>query len=477
MSNVRSTSSSAPQSQEIEFEADESEAFIAPPKRPRGSATPAAEDQVTPYVPKPGQEQTRPAAPMRSPEATSAAVRDAVRTAEARLIRRVFDPVVSDRDVAEVTKALSTLSPAEFKEAMEQLEKRQLLEVYFGNMEPEHRSAFISLAVAKGHLVQTAGKRIEGPLDPPSAPPLIENDRRLPTSLRDLIHAENVGRANGYFAAHARYAERYAAAVEAAPSLEAVRDLGPQRSAGSWEAEPGVPHSDEYSRHFREQRKARPSDLDAAEVLANKVAQLEDRRRAGTLALSGSITRTTPDGVSSQTLSAELRSDGTTQSANSAKTKGSSKVGGTKIGIGVQASGETPRVEVSVERRGTGATLRSDGRVELEREVVPGLKVHSKVDQGAGIFGGAVSLKFGDHAVKVGIDLKGLTAATARRTIDGEGVHDIPRELAAGRPWSEVSPERRAELQATNHWSEREWTRRLQERGRAAASQGVPDGT
>ncbi|MFZ5470168.1 MAG: hypothetical protein ACOZIN_12105 [Myxococcota bacterium] len=378
---------------------------------------------------------------------------------------------VNDDDVAQVNAKLRTLSDADFAEVLGRMDRHRLLASFVENAGAGARADFIEQALGRRYLSTSPGQRVtEGSTaaNPPHAPDLIRNDPNLPEAVRMLVQDHNAALANGYYAEHRAYIDRYIAAVGAAESAFDIRAMGEPVTAFGL-SEPGVTSNDVIGRMLLGNWCRRVSESNknpgarARKAIDDKVRDLVGERRAGSLRITAGVSVTGKVGLPgvklSQGASAEV---GLTSYG---RVEGKTKLGPTKLEIGqgplsfhqtLDAKPNEGSVGLTSHLgRGKGvdlgAQLSDDGTVRLELKLSQVGGGYSAFNPKTGQFGGGVFVghTIGDLSVKAqaGYDMQGsnkdraIEAASSRQTLFAP----MP-ELEAKTPWFELPKARRDSL-------------------------------
>src|SRR5262249_1548311 len=122
---------------------------------------------------------------------------------------------------------LERLPAATYREVLEGLERRGLLERYVEEQTREGRWAFVLQTEAKGLTSRApATPAQEPPGAPPVEPRMFRVPRAVPATVQSLLRETNAARARDYDVRYEGYLERYVALVQQARSPADVRALG-----------------------------------------------------------------------------------------------------------------------------------------------------------------------------------------------------------------------------------------------------------
>ncbi|MBI3185858.1 MAG: hypothetical protein HYZ28_27295 [Myxococcales bacterium] len=397
----------------------------------------------------------------------------------------VLDWKVTDRDVGAVHSALASLSPKDYRSAMEEMNRRELLDRYVGRLDRPARDQLLSQAESKGFIVPSGEVQPSGSLQPPATPSVYVNDAELPPAIRSAIHRHALDAAGAYCRQYEAYLDRYAAAAGQAASGSDIRELGPlvpPQTPAQLGLREGHPDFGRFSRDWLSAMDY-PNAARAQEAVSRRLAELRGERPPGSVWIesfaaveagdawvksTGTIGGGEPRGKFSAGrvwrsgpfhASTERDSDGRVT-----RTVGATgRFGGTVATLEledqrkVRATLSTPVSEVKAD---------TSGRVDLTLSARRNLKATAHVSPREGEFGGASqgTLDVGPikGTARLGLGAQGLSLEGARHALDphNPGPFELPEELQARVQWWDLSTEARAR-HARNGWTAEEWTRRL----------------
>ncbi|MGA9521322.1 MAG: hypothetical protein WBV82_07655 [Myxococcaceae bacterium] len=444
---------------------------------------------------------------MRSSSEPPPGVYEEIRSA---LTRGLDNWAIDQGDVDRVHRALAGMTPAQYRGAVERMERDRLLERYLDEGRSEGRDRFLEQATSKGLASKTPGARSSGPQSPPDGPDTLTNPPELSPSVRRAINDFNIRQANGYYRAYDDYTDRYVQAVGTAKNGAELRELGPP--AKQRHPSIAIPYGDPMYGELQSEQTSRltySGGSHAAQIaVSNRLSDFRGEAHAGsvwaTVGLGVEVRGTKVGGETvlgnpgraDKKTKLELETPQFTVShevdATGAK-KQELKVGVTteEGSLKVGASSDGSR-SVSLELAGLKVENEydKDGRTTRQKRELLGngvtvgdrsmeLRVGSRDLAGVGwadlekaTFGGRMEAKLHvseevNVEAKLGYGLAGITAEAARHALDPKnpGVWEIPRELEAGIAWEKLD-ERTRSTHERNNWTREEWQARLKERMR-----------
>ncbi|NTX17654.1 hypothetical protein HUA74_22725 [Myxococcus sp. CA051A] len=382
---------------------------------------------------------------------------------QARLTRGLGDWAVSDTDVKTVHTLLGQLPPAAYRATLDWMEREGLLKTFLTEQDPGARESFLKQAEAKGVLQRLAGEPASGPLGYPGKPEFLRNDAALPESLRHAVSEHAVAAGRAFHAAHAAYLGRYAQAVEDAPGLPELRKLGAPRDARLPDSVLGLdrrdPEREAYAKQWRLAVGAPTSTNWVYQAINARQRALLGERTGGTLALKGKAELTQGN--------LKLGGEAQVDSRGKVDLKGLSGVELKGGPVGLKVTQDTKggfQSEMKLDLGLVKVSQVSDGELKVSLGVGKLAGSYTTLNLKEARFGGGVFAQVeeaGNKAeVRLGFDMKGLTAQRAKEAVDRQhvGLFDEPPELGRGQSWDAL-PESKRERYVRNGWNREEWTR------------------
>ncbi len=396
---------------------------------------------------------------------------------------------ITDADRRRVHEQLEKLSPADYRQMLERMERDRLLGKYLDleKMGPEQRKEFLAQAERKGCVTREPEKKAPfAPCQPPDVPTIYKNDANLPSSVRESVHESNRLAKRTYHDAHDAYVKRYSEQVMQAKSLLDIRAMG--EPVAPFKVSDGLvyPHPD-YDRFRASWSSVDGNDTrdDAYEAVAHRMADLSGRMRPGSFWFKAAAELKAELSVMDINImnikggvEALVTQDGR---ASWAPKGGAEKViNGAKIGAEHSESGE-PKSTVGLEYAPhalegkdpmtVGISADSEGGVRMELPAGGGFGSYTEVNQKQGSYGGGVGFgrklgKEGEVKAEVGVGMQGMRRERAQdvaSTQPGTLYGPLP-ELDQGLAWKDVPTERR-ELMARDGWTPELWKEAMRRKG------------
>jgi hypothetical protein len=298
---------------------------------------------------------------------------------------------------------------------------------------------------------------------PPQVPALLRDDASAAPAVRRAILDENLARVADYKARYADYRDAYHHAVEHAPDVGALRDVGPIVASTLPSNLPGAPLSSDANRAYLDARGRNDDDRATAQIVADRFRRLSGREVAG-MSFSGesevSFKLESDEGPRLEVgfhREATLGPDGDIEKSFGL----SGKAGLEHAAATVDHDG----VGIEVEHHGNGVAVSDEG-VELKGSF-------EGITGKAGFGGDRMSFGVGaetefklaglDAKLEVGasVGLQGVTAEDRAMFVSTSqvGFFDTPPELLRGKAWSSLPAVVRADYELQG-WTAAEWTKK-----------------
>jgi hypothetical protein len=360
---------------------------------------------------------------------------------------------------------LTALPAADFRAVMSDQARVQKL---MSAVDGDDRATVLGVFVKKGVVGvepsdQTPPTSPFAPV-PPQVPGLLRDDTSAAPALRQAILDENLGRVAIYKEQFSEYVDAYHDAVDEAPTMSALRDLGPRAVSRLPVDMPGVATNSAENRAYRNarglldipnatnerifDRRHRLNDTDVAGTSLTGEAELAlmvGPKKGPQAAIGGKVEGTVGPDLHVETGAHGLVGGFAKDDFGVTIDHNGAFVGLGVVGFGVHANEK----ELTLDGK-LGPVTGSAGLGEDRMSFGMGVAVHPHVA------GASVHAGIGAKATYQGVKSADRASFRSSSHVD---FFDSPPELTSGRSWSSLPAEVRSEY-AQLGWTDGEWTKK-----------------
>lgn len=386
---------------------------------------------------------------------------NAMTEAGTALTRTFSDLIVSDCDVARVHDALEKLPPAQYRQAISELDRKGLLDTYLGEMDGAARERFLQQAVQKGLMKEKGGVPSEARRDPtgkfynpPAIPKFIVPNTDVPGVVQEAAVKRNGEVVGDYEKAYGQYVERYEKALAQATHPSTLRQM----------EEPVLPHGFPELRQY-----VPPREWRALRSYNERYNDLIGRIPSGLVLQS----TTSANAKLSENVTLKGEFEATRLPGNKLQTKDTLITEAAVKGVGADTEGD---LQVSV--GGAEVKLSPNGNLELSHRLpvgIPGIaktevgsKVLADVENNTLLGGISAKVEIGPWSLEqdVLVGFRGMQRDVMARVVQDDPMGLFhPPELERGVRWEQLSEARQRELSIRH--SEQRWNAAIDARARA----------